>query len=1164
MNGSGAEMPFLDHLEELRTRLLRALIALVAGFALGFYLVQRYQLVGVISKPIQPFLGATGKLTVLTPTEPVMIVFKLAFVVGLVFAAPFVLWQIWAFLAPALYLKEKRVIVPALFVGSGLFVVGAVLGWLFVVPQSLRVLFSFQTEALSPMITYDGYFSFLVQVLIALGVSFELPLIIFVLAWLGVATPARLNSFRRFAIVLACMAGAILSPGTDLITMVMFTIPLLILYEIGFLASVLLSRRRRKAEVAAAILVLLMLGAGRADAQGVPRRAKPAPADTGKPAPAVRPDSLRPDSALQAQGTDSVLDALLQRAGFVVTKYRADSASFTASDRRLELNGHAHAEREGAVLDARHIAYDQAECLLTANGKPVLKEGERTLAGEGIRYDTCRKRGTVHGGQTEFSEGGTTWFIRGNVQKDSSSTRLFAGSSEITSCVLPSPHYHFAARRIKWLSGDMLVARPVVLYIRDVPILWLPFIFQDTRPGRHSGILVPKVGINDIFRTSRTYNRQITNIGYYWAPSPYLDLTARMDWYSGRYLQFGVASQYRVLNRFLSGALEVNRQFESGGGSGFGVRWSHQQAFNISTNLNLDINYLSNTKIVDRNALDPLLNTQQVTSSFNFTKRYGWGSLSLGGNRRQNLSDSTSTTQLPSLTISPKPLDLGRNITWTPGLSLVRTEDRNRPLAPLLVFNPDGSTDTVPQVASNRVTSLNFDTPFRIGGFNWRNTLTMQDARLSGRQVDSLRQPDLTTPDPNDSVTVYTTAPGDFETDLNWDTGINLPLLLRSTWKLQPSVGITNASTQSPYYAVRNRETGGAWVFQKKRLLLSATLSPTFFFLSRGGIGPVTRFRHSFSPLIRWDYAPAATVPEAFARAVVGPNGTPVLRSDARQTLSVSLTQSLEGKGRPRPGDSLGVSARKFRILSISTSGVTYDFEQAKKPGMNGWTTQSVTNTVLSDLLPGFNVSITHNLWAGQVGVDTSRFSPFLQNVSASFSITGGGSRGLASPFGTGLSPRPGQMDPAGQPLYRPGIGTSNFGPTGFGTGPQSPGAFYSNDQIPMGGGRRFSANFTYTLSRQRPNPLATPGTQSSQQNVNFSTAFSPTPLWAVSWQTQYNITEKRFESHVVRLERDLHDWRAAFNFVRNANGNVAVYFSVYLINLPELKLDFNQSTLGN
>ncbi|HET7601562.1 MAG TPA: hypothetical protein VFK36_01005, partial [Gemmatimonadales bacterium] len=110
---------------------------------------------------------------------------------------------------------------------------------------------------------------------------------------------------------------------------------------------------------------------------------------------------------------------------------------------------------------------------------------------------------------------------------------------------------------------------------------------------------------------------------------------------------------------------------------------------------------------------------------------------------------------------------------------------------------------------------------------------------------------------------------------------------------------------------------------------------------------------------------------------------------------------------------------------------------------------------------------------------------------------------------------------------------------------------------------RQFSASFTYSLSRRRPNPSLPDESNRAQQNVSFSTLFSPTPLWAVSWQTQYNITDKRFESHVVRLERDLHDWRAAFNFVKNANGNVAVYFSIYLINLPELKLDFNQSTLG-
>ena len=163
-------------------------------------------------------------------------------------------------------------------------------------------------------------------------------------------------------------------------------------------------------------------------------------------------------------------------------------------------------------------------------------------------------------------------------------------------------------------------------------------------------------------------------------------------------------------------------------------------------------------------------------------------------------------------------------------------------------------------------------------------------------------------------------------------------------------------------------------------------------------------------------------------------------------------------------------------------------------------------------------------------------------------------SSGLGSTF------RPGQMDPTGRSLYRSTPSGGGF----FGQSTDSPGAFYSNDQIPMGGGRTFSANLAYTLTRQRRTADTPADAKTSQQNLNFGAMFSPTPLWSVSWQAQYNVTEKRFESHVVRLERDLHDWRAAFNFVRNANGNVAVYFSIYLINLPELKLDFDQSTLGD
>ena len=133
-----------------------------------------------------------------------------------------------------------------------------------------------------------------------------------------------------------------------------------------------------------------------------------------------------------------------------------------------------------------------------------------------------------------------------------------------------------------------LVARPVTLYVRDVPILWLPFIFQDLRPGRHSGVLIPQFGINDLVRPTRDYNRQVANIGYYWAPSDYFDLTGRLDWFANRYVQYGVGGQYRWLNRFVDGTFGVNQQRETGGGSGLAVRWDHRQAFNLSTSLNLE------------------------------------------------------------------------------------------------------------------------------------------------------------------------------------------------------------------------------------------------------------------------------------------------------------------------------------------------------------------------------------------------------------------------------------------------------------------------------------------------------------------------------------------------------------------------------------------------
>ena len=138
-------------------------------------------------------------------------------------------------------------------------------------------------------------------------------------------------------------------------------------------------------------------------------------------------------------------------------------------------------------------------------------------------------------------------------------------------------------------------------------------------------------------------------------------------------------------------------------------------------------------RIIRDNAIDPLQNTQQITSSLNFSKRYRWGTLTLGGNRRQSLSDGSVQQLLPALTISPVPIGLGSDITWSPGLSITNNTSSKTPLPDLIQVLPGGALDTIAQTGSNRVTALSFDTPIRFGGFNWQNSIQASDERNTGR-----------------------------------------------------------------------------------------------------------------------------------------------------------------------------------------------------------------------------------------------------------------------------------------------------------------------------------------------------------------------------------------------------------------------------------------------
>src|SRR5207302_427500 len=213
----------------------------------------------------------------------------------------------------------------------------------------------------------------------------------------------------------------------------------------------------------------------------------------------------------------------------------ADSVTFHADTRRIDLSGQARVEREGSTLEADTVGFAQAQCQIMAAGEPKLFDQGTVLIGEGMRYDTCERRGTVSEALTKFNQSGVAWFLRPHsLEMDSASTRLYATRSSITSSDLPLPDYHFAANRIKWVTNTIMVARPAVLYVRDVPVLWLPFIFQDMRRGRRSGMLVPHFGINDLVRTNPRYHRHVSNIGYYVAINDYIDTQASLDWFAGQ------------------------------------------------------------------------------------------------------------------------------------------------------------------------------------------------------------------------------------------------------------------------------------------------------------------------------------------------------------------------------------------------------------------------------------------------------------------------------------------------------------------------------------------------------------------------------------------------------------------------------------------------------
>lgn len=237
------EMPFLDHLEELRWRIFKMAGGLFAATIIGFVLVHYLHVTEILVRPIAPYLQ-DGRLAVLSPLEPFMFEVKLSVLVGLLFAFPVIAGQLWAFFSPALEKGERKVVIPALYMGLVLFLMGVGMAYL-ILPISLKVLLTqFSADYVYNLIQASAYLGFVVKFLLAFGVLFELPVVVLILSAFGLVTPKFLREKRRHAIVGVTVLAAFLTPGDVVLITVGLMAPLIVLYEFSIFLSVLVTRKR--------------------------------------------------------------------------------------------------------------------------------------------------------------------------------------------------------------------------------------------------------------------------------------------------------------------------------------------------------------------------------------------------------------------------------------------------------------------------------------------------------------------------------------------------------------------------------------------------------------------------------------------------------------------------------------------------------------------------------------------------------------------------------------------------------------------------------------------------------------------------------------------------------------------------------------------------------
>ena len=876
------------------------------------------------------------------------------------------------------------------------------------------------------------------------------------------------------------------------------------------------------------------------------------------------PDSLAPDSVRAPVTPDSVLAQLFALDGYTRVEYEAAGAVFSPESSLLTLTGsettQASLNRDGVALKADSaLVFDEGAGRLTTIGDEATftpEDGEEVLTSQ-IIYDLDEERATAVDAETKMGAGAGNWIVSGDcpwVDGDVS----FCHDMRFTSCEEEEPHYHFVAREIKMTPGGTLVARNVLLYFGDVGVFWLPFVAQSTNSERRSGLLPVRFSVNDVVRTSDSYSRRVSNIGYYWAISDYADAQATVDWWSGNYIGLDGSFRYDWRRQFLDGNIDFRQYWRDEGDSELAINTSHRWEISERTRAQASLTYVSNSSFVRDNSFDPREVTQDMNSEAGISKRFGWGNLSMNASRRQFLSDDKVEMTLPAISLSVSPITLfpaapGRarfynNVSWSSSGSLSR---RVRDLPPQAVDSFSLAMADSETLQGSLRTGLNVG-PLSIS----------QSVRLN-RDTDRDVPPGFFDPDEEagDSADHW-------EEELSWSTSIGYRLNLVGSTSITPGLSLSGRAIRSDTLTVGD----GAFVSAPTRISFGAGAKADLYGFYYGD-----RIRHKWSPSFDYAYSPEVE-PTSQQIAVFGAQAV-----NPRNEVTLGMTQTIEMKveededgedelsaqsSRRSAGPRRMPRARKVTILGLRTSAVTYDFEEASETGFRsrGFAENlRISNQISSDYLRGLSVSMEHDIFESPAVAGAALVAaPFVSSANLSFSLshesaifgwlrglTGGDGEDASAP-GSGRNIDDGDDDdPTG--LETADLGESTVVPRGNSrSGQRRP---RSRSRGSVGGWR---ASLAYSLARSR-NEEAT-GSQMIQANV----AFQPTEKWSVDWRTSYDLVARSFNDHVIQLRRELHRWEASFDFRQTATGNWTFVFEVALSDNRDLHFDYEQRTGGS